>query len=155
MKRPSSRYSDREAAARCGRRQAGQHHSGGAQLLDVGQVLLVVVGHRGAGARGARFHGDMDERVLVLQVAGAQRDQLDHAPARLRDLGDIVHVHATHRQQRVGHEGPQRLVDGGVHVESGRLGGGEMLEFEGVDVHGGLPGVAAGAPHALQPGEEV
>jgi hypothetical protein len=109
------------------------HHLG--QLGDVLHVFLVLVADALAGPGRPRLDGRVHEGVLVRKVGAAHAQQLQHALARLRQVLLVRGVHAADGQQGVGHEGAQRLVDAAIHVEARRLGGRDLFELLGGDLH--------------------
>jgi hypothetical protein len=123
--------------------QRGQGARGLLHAADLRFMVLMVVRDGRAGAGGARLERGMHEGVLVAQVRAAELHQLVHLAAGALQRLVVAGVDAAQREQRVGHVGPQGLVDGGVEVEA-RLGGrGDALDFLGIDLHGGLLGVAS------------
>ena len=119
-------------------RAGAQRGHGRAERGDVALVLLVLVGDALARAGRARLDRGMHELVLVLQVRGAEVQQLEHALGGLGEVQVVFHVHAAHGQQGVGHQRADRLVDAAVHVHARRRAGRELLHFFRIDLHAGF-----------------
>ena len=116
-------------------RAGAQRGHGRAERGNVPLVFLVLMGNALARAGRAGLDRRVHELVLVLQVRGAEVQQLEHALRGLCDVQVIFHVHASHCQQGVGHQGADRLVDAAVHVHARRRAGRELLHFFLVDLH--------------------
>jgi hypothetical protein len=81
------------------RRRAGAQRSHGcAERGDVRFVFLVLVGDALARAGRTRLDRGMHVLVLVLQVRGAEIQQLEHALRALSEVQVVFHVHAAHGQ---------------------------------------------------------
>ena len=76
--------------------------------------------------RRARLDERMDERVLDLDVVGAEVGQRPHGRERPGHFGHVRRVGGADANERVGHGGAQRLVDVAIEVES-RMGGGRAV----------------------------
>src|SRR5690606_33782744 len=108
-----------------------------AQVVDRRDVLEVVGLGLARGAGQALLDRGVDELVFVLEVRTAQREQSREPPEGCVALLTLEPVHPADRQQRLGHCGPQPLVDLHVHVEAGGHGG-RLRRRERRAVQGGV-----------------